>query len=124
VGLGAVCITLTLAAIRLLQRVEIGRYNESVSELDPTWGLLAGIVVGGFFGWQRSRMLESIWHRGVISALSVFGALFLAILAAPLWHFFQFVGLAALGAASLALGLAGNRWAMRGSQEPGVGSEG
>lgn len=115
VGLGGAAVSLVLILIRLLQRLEVGRYGESVSEIDPTWALLAAIVVGAFFGWRRSRPLESPWQRGVISTLSVFGALFLAILAAPIWHFLEFLGLVVLFVACLALGLSGSRWSVSGA---------
>jgi hypothetical protein len=115
VGLGGACVTLTVLVARALQRVEIGRYGESVSTIDPVWGVAAGIVVSTLFGWGRSRPLENLWQRGVISVLSVFGALFLAIIAAPVWHFFRFAGLLGLTIVSLGLGIAGSRWAARGS---------
>lgn len=115
VGLGGAAVTVVLLLIRILQGMEIGRYGESVSAIDPTWALLAAIVVGAFFGWRRSLPLESAWQRGVITTLSVFGALFLAILAAPIWHFLHFAGLALLLALCLALGIAGSRWAVSGT---------
>jgi len=115
VGLGGAAVTLVLIVIRLLQYIEVGRYGESVSEVDPTWALLAAIVVGAFFGWRRSVPLESPWQRGVITTLSVFGALFLAILAAPIWHFLQFIGLLILFAGCLALGVSGSRWSVTGA---------
>lgn len=115
VGLGGAAVTLVLLVIRWLQQLEVGRYGESVSDIDPTWGLLAAIVVGAFFGWRRSAALESPWQRGVISTLSVFGALFLAILAAPIWHFLRFAGLGGLALLCLALGVAGSRWAVSGA---------
>lgn len=116
VGLGGAAVTLVLILIRVLQTMEVGRYGESVSELDPTWALIAAIVVGGFFGWRRSMSLESPWQRGVITTLSVFGALFLAILAAPIWHFLGFTGLIILFVVCLALGVAGGRWSVAGSR--------
>ncbi len=115
VGLGGAAATFVLIVIRLLQYIEVGRYGESVSEVDPTWALLAAIVVGAFFGWRRSVPLESPWQRGVITTLSVFGALFLAILAAPIWHFLQFIGLLILFAGCLALGVSGSRWSVTGA---------
>ncbi len=115
VGLGGAAVTLVLILIRLLQMTEVGRYGESVSELDPTWALIAAIVVGGFFGWRRSMALESPWQRGVITTLSVFGALFLAILAAPIWHFLGFTGLIILFVVCLVLGVAGGRWSVAGT---------
>ncbi|HYK83651.1 MAG TPA: hypothetical protein VEU55_10960 [Gemmatimonadales bacterium] len=115
VGLGGGCVTLTLLLVRLLQRVEIGRYGESVSEIDPIWGILVGIGVSTLFGWRRSRPLENVWQRGVISVLAVFGALFLALLAAAIWHFLRFAGLLALTAGCFGLGVAGSHWALAGA---------
>ena len=115
VGFGGVSLTIVLLLVRLLQRTEISRYGESVSEIDPIWGTVGGIVVAVIFSWRRSQGLESVWQRGVISTLSVFGTFFLGILAVPIWHFLQFAGMALLTAASFALGIAGSRWAVRGS---------
>jgi len=124
VGLGGGCVTLTLLLVRLLQRVEIGRYGESVSEIDPIWGILVGIGVSTLFGWRRSRPLENLWQRGVISVLAVFGALFLALLAAAVWHFLRFFGLVALSAACFGLGVAGSHWALAGAGGAGHASGG
>ncbi len=125
-GLGGACITLMLLVIRVVQRVEIGRYGEGVSEMDPfVFGLIA-IALAAVFGWRRSHALENLWQRGVITVLSVFGTLLIAILAVPLWHYLRFVGLLALALASLFLGLTASRWAIAGtgagSRETGNGS--
>jgi hypothetical protein len=124
VGLGGAFVTLTVLVVRVLQRVEVGRYGESVSAIDPIWGILGGIGLGAFFGWRRSRPLPNTWQRGVISILAVFGALFLAILAAPVWHFFRFVGLLVLAVGCLAAGVAGSHWAVAGASDAGTGREG
>jgi hypothetical protein len=115
VGFGGACLTIVLFLVRVLQRTEISRYGESVSELDPLWGTVGGMIVAVIFSWRRSQRLENIWQRGVISTLSVFGTFFLGILAVPVWHFLRFAGMALLTAGSFALGVAGSRWAMRGS---------
>lgn len=115
VGLGGACLTIVLLLVRVLQRTDISRYGESVSEIDPIWGTVGGMLVAVIFSWMRSHRLENIWQRGVISALSVFGTFFLGILAVPVWHYWRFAGMALLTAASLALGIAGSRWALRGS---------
>jgi hypothetical protein len=115
VGFGGACLTIVLLLVRLLQRTEISRYGQSVSELDPIWGTAGGILVAVIFSWRRSQDLENMWQRGVISTLSVFGTFFLGILAAPVWHFLQFGGMVLLTAGSFALGIAGSRWAIRGS---------
>jgi hypothetical protein len=115
-GLGGACITLMLLVIRLVQRVEIGRYGESVSQLDPfIFGLIA-ITLAAVFGWRRSRALENLWQRGVIAGLAVFGTLLIAILAVPVWHYLRFIGLVTLALASLFLGLTASRWAIAGTR--------
>jgi hypothetical protein len=108
-------LTIVLLLVRLLQRAELSRYGENVRELDPIWGTIGGILVAVFFGWRRSQALDNLWQRGVISTLSVFGTFFLGILAVPVWHFLRFAGMVLLIAACLALGLAGNRRAVRGA---------
>jgi hypothetical protein len=113
-GLGGACVTLMLLVIRVVQRVEIGRYGESVSELDPFLFGLVAIALAGVFGWRRSQALENLWQRGVITVLAVFGTLLIAILAVPFWHYLRFPGLVALAAASLILGLTASRWALAG----------
>ncbi len=115
VGFGGASLTIVLLLVRLLQRTEISRYGQSVSELDPIWGTAGGILVAVIFSWRRSQGLENMWQRGVISTLSVFGTFFLGILAAPVWHFLQFGGMVLLTAGGFALGIAGSRWAIRGS---------
>jgi hypothetical protein len=115
VGYGGACLTVVLFLVRLLQRTEMSRYGETVSEIDPIWGTVGGMLVAVIFSWRRSQPLESMWQRGVISTLSVFGTFFLGILAVPVWHFLQLVGMVLLTAASFALGIVGSRWAMRGN---------
>lgn len=117
-GLGGACLTSTLLLVRLLQRVQIGRAGQNVREIDPIWGIVVGMVVAIFFGWRRSRALDNGWQRAVICTLSVFGTFFLAILAAPVWHFLRFAGMLLLVGGSLALGIAASRWAIRGSATP------
>ena len=107
-----------LLASRLLQRVQIARTGAVVHDIDPIWGIVAGMAAAVFFGWRRSSALDNTWQRAVIATLSVFGTSFLAILAAPVWHFLRFGGMLSLAAGSLALGVAASRWATRGS---GVG---
>jgi hypothetical protein len=115
VGLGGACITLMLLVIRFVQHVEVGRYGESVSELDPfVFGVIA-IALAAVFGWRRSHPLDNLWQRGVITVLAVFGTLLIAILAVPFWHYLRFIGLLALALASLVLGLTASRWARAGA---------
>jgi len=93
----------------------------SDTSLDLTAGLAAGIALAAGFGWRRSRALENDWQRGVIGVLSVVGALIMAFLGVPFWHFLGFGGLIFWALANLALGLAGSAWATKGR---GTGDEG
>jgi hypothetical protein len=117
-GLGGGTITVALIAVRAFQHLDLSRYGESMSDASPDLlaGLAAGIAVAAFFGWRRSEPLPNVWQRGVISVLAPVGALLVAfILAVPAEHFLGLPGLAALAFASAAFGVAGSRWATKGS---------
>ncbi len=123
-GLGGGLITLVLLAVRSLQGVELRRYGFAVSDtsLDPLVGLVAAIAAAAFFGWRRSQPIENVFQRGVVCVLAGVGAIIVAFLAIPVWHFLRFAGLALLCIASFALGVTASHWSMRGSGGPGVGS--
>lgn len=88
----------------------------SDASLDLVAALAAGIGIAAFFGWRRSRPLDNPWQQGVIAVLAPVGALLLAfVLAVPAEHFFGLPGLLALTAASIAFGVVGSRWAVRGA---------
>ena len=116
VGLGGACFGVMLLAIRALQWHEFSRYGDSLSTLDPSYGVAASVTVAVLFGWRRSVPLENGWQQAVITVLSVFGSLFLGILAVPLWHYLEFWGLAGLTVLSLGLGIAGSHWSVRGAR--------
>ncbi len=83
---------------------------------DPLWaGVGAGLALGAFFGWVRSRAIDNIWQRGVIGVLAAVGALLVGFLAAVAHALGGQVGLVVWGVASLVLGVAGSRWATKGS---------
>lgn len=91
--------------------------------LDIIAGLVAGITLAAFFGWRRSAPLPNVWQRGVIAALAVVGALLINFFFAwPADYFFGLGGLVGLAAVAFGAGMAGSRWAARGSasgeQEP------
>ncbi len=113
--------------MRISQHVGFTRYGEALADnsLDLVLGLGAGIAIAAGFGWRRSRALENDWQRGVIAMLSVVGALIMAFLAVPFWHFFRFIGLVFWTLVCLALGFAGSTWAVRGGgkREAGSGPE-
>ena len=74
-------------------------------------GLLAGVVLGAFFGLRRSAALDNIYQRGVIAVLSAVGGILIGFLAAVMHRFFGAPGLILWMLASIALGIAGSRWA-------------
>ena len=102
--------------MRISQHVGFTRYGAALSDtsFDLTLGLAIGIALAAGFGWRRSRPLENDWQRGVIGVLSVVGALVMAFLAVPFWHFFHFVGLILWMIVNLALGVTGSAWAIKG----------
>ena len=121
-GLGGGTIVAALVIVRALEHhVSAPHYQESAA--DPVLaGTLAGLAVSATFGWRRSRWLDNLWQRGVIGVLSAVGALIMAFLAVPFWHFLRFPGLIVWAAANLALGFAGSAWAIRGKGDGEGGS--
>jgi hypothetical protein len=122
VGLGGATITLAQGVVAELRtRLDPADYRPVGDPLLA--GLLAGVVLAAFFAWRRSRPIENVWQRGVIGVLSAVGALIVGFLAALAHYAGGTVGLVVWGCASLALGIAGSRWAMKGagSGEPGAG---
>ena len=122
VGLGGATITLAQGIVAQLRaRLDHADYGNVVDPL--LVGLLAGVGLAAFFGWRRSRALENVWQRGVIAVLSAVGALIVGFLAAVAHVLGGVIALSAWGCASLALGIAGSGWAMKGagSGEPGAG---
>lgn len=122
VGLGGATITLAQIAVKLLQgRIDPAQYREAAA--DPLLaGLFAGVLVAAVFSWRRSRSLDNIWQTGVIGVLAGVGALLVGFLAAVADRVLGFAGLLVWGALSVALGVAGSRWATRGSRGQGAGS--
>jgi NhaP-type Na+/H+ or K+/H+ antiporter len=116
-GLGGGVIVTALLVVQALQRrLDPTSYRQAAA--DPLLlGLVAAIAVGATFGWWRSRALDNIWQRGVIGVLAAIGALLVGFIAAPVHRFVGLLGLVAWGLASLGLGVAGGRWAARGSRE-------
>lgn len=115
-GLGGGTIVAALVIVQGLQRrLDPASYRDAAA--DPLIvGVAAGMAVAVTFGWRRSHALDNVWQRGVIATLAAVGALIAGFLAAPLHRFGGLIGLVLWGLASLALGVAGGRWAMRGSR--------
>ena len=66
------------------------RYLQAAGEPDPalafgiiTASALCGIVAAAASGWLHTRRIDDRWRRGVTGAVSVFGAVLLAIVATP-----------------------------------------
>lgn len=116
-------ITLTSVAVRAAQHLDLARYGEPLSDasLPLLAGAFGGITIGAFFGWRRSAALDGVSQRGVIAVLSAVGALLIAfILSLIVDYALGLWGVAALAAASFAFGVAGSRWAVKGSGEQGA----
>ena len=114
-GLGGAVVTLAQGVVAVLRERVDPVYWRFVGE-DPLWmGLLAGVALGAFFGWVRSKSIDNIWQRGVIGVLAAVGAVLIGFLAAPLFGFFGLAGLFAWVILSAAFGSLGSRWATRGS---------
>ncbi len=122
VGIGGGCLTIAQIVFELLQH---GLAPAALREGAPYF-LLAGPItagaVGAGFGWHRSLTLENIWQRGVIGVLAAVGAVLVGFLAAPVDRFFGLPGMLVWLAASLWLGIAGNRWALQGTRDVGGGT--
>jgi hypothetical protein len=121
-GLGGATFTLGQLGVKLLQgRLDPERYREAAP--DPLLaGMLAGVAVAVLFGWRRSRPVENLWQRGVISVLAAVGALLVGVLAAVADRLLGFAGLVAWGILGAVVGAAGSRWAIAGAA--GHGPEG
>ena len=120
-GLGGATITLAQGVVAQLRaRLDPADYGMVGDPLLA--GLLAGVVLAAFFGWRRSRALDNVWQSGVIAVLSAVGTLIVGFLAELAFRLGGATGLIVLGCASLALGIAGSRWATRdGKREAGSG---
>jgi len=123
IGFGGATMTLAQIVVKLLQgRMDPASYNEAAK--DPLLvGLFAGVLVATLFAWRRSAPLDNIWQRGVIGVLAGVGALLVGFLAAVADRFFGgTAGMLGWGVLSVMFGVAGNRWAIRGSREQEAGS--
>ena len=115
VGLGGAAMTVAQGVVSVLRDRVDPVYWRFVGD-DPLWtGVGAGIALGAFFGWVRSQGIDNIWQRGVIGILAAIGALLIGFLAALAHGLAGVIGLSVWGCASLALGILGSRWAVKGA---------
>lgn len=120
VGLGGATITAAQGVVAQLRaRLDPADYGMVGDPLLA--GLLAGVVLAAFFGWRRSRPIENVWQRGVIAVLSAVGTLIVGFLAEVAFRLGGAIGLTLWGCGSLALGIAGSRWAMHAASGPPAG---
>jgi hypothetical protein len=94
-GAGAAVITAGLLGLR-------ERLSNTLSII-----VFVGIVVAAVTGWTLAAPLPDQWRRGVTAALAVFGALMLAVLAAPVDMAAGQIGLTVYLSALLAFALLG-----------------
>lgn len=92
---GAAFFTAGALLLRLLQGGRPPAVPQDVGFAIVSGSVALGIAVAAASGWLRARAIEDTWRRAVVSALSVFGAALLALLAAPADMFGGSVGLAA-----------------------------
>jgi hypothetical protein len=119
IGLGAAVITAALIIVLFTERSSTGNASATGDVLFIS--LLGGIAVAALFGWRRSRALDNLWQRGVIAVLAPFGALTVVfLLTIPARQLLGLAGLAILLVLTVAGGVAGSRWAMRGTGESGT----
>jgi hypothetical protein len=118
VGFGGACLTAAQILASILRgQLEPAVYRETAP--DPLLaGLILAVGVGGAFGWYRSFPLDSIWQRGVIAVLAAVGAILVGFLAAPMDRFFGVIGMIVWLALNIVFGVAGTRWAIRGTGAP------
>jgi len=117
VGLGGATVTLAQGVVSVLRERVDPMYYPFVGGDPLLAGLVAGVALAAIFGWRRSRGIDNIWQRGVISVLSAVGAILVGFLAAPIDRFFGLAGMAVWLVASAAFGALGSSWATRGSGE-------
>jgi hypothetical protein len=117
VGFGGACMTAAQIFLALnQQRFEVLGYYTL------TAGLITAVGVGGTCGWYRSFSLENIWQRGVIAVLAAVGAVLIGFFAALLDRFFGVLGMIVWLGLTVAFGIVGTRWAIRGKGEEESGS--
>jgi hypothetical protein len=116
VGLGGATLTLAQGIVAVLRERVDPTYWRYIGD-DPLWtGVVAGLALGAFFGWVRSGPIDNLWQRGVIAVLAAVGALLVGFLAAVAHGLGGAAGLVVWGGASVALGVLGSRWAIKGTR--------
>lgn len=118
VGFGAACLTAAqIVASMLRGDLEPAAYREMAG--DPLLvAMFAAGGVGAACGWYRSGALDNVWQRGVIAVLAAVGALLIGFLAALLDRFFGVLGMIVWLGLTVAFGIAGTQWAIKGKGAP------
>ncbi len=81
---GAVVLTGGVLVLRSLQAGAGATVAASLGFAVLIAAVLLGMATAVTAGWVRSRPIDDVYRRGVVAALSVFGAALLALVAAPL----------------------------------------
>ena len=110
---GAVPMTAGVFALRLLQSGDPSSVSPDLGGAILSVAVSTGLLVAVAIGWLRSRRIDDIWRRGVTAAVSVFGTVILAVLAAPVDTVAGTPGLGAYLAALLIAAIASHRAAGR-----------
>lgn len=122
--MGGGFLSLAQVAVALLSRfLDPTSYRQAIPDL-LLFSPFAGILIASTFGWRRSRPLHNLWQSGVIAVLSAVGALLVGFLAVLVHHPLGLAGLLVWAALALGFGVAGSRWAIRGSGTGGGTGEG
>lgn len=80
---GAVAITAAMFALRTLQATAGETDDETAGATVVLIGLVVGLTLAVTIGWMRTRAIDDLWRRGVIGALSLFGASLLSLVTLP-----------------------------------------
>ncbi len=80
---GAAMMTAGVVVLRTVQRADASALSVDTGFLILSVAVVGGVVAAVASGWLLSRTIHDVWRRGVIAALSVFGASLLTLVAAP-----------------------------------------
>jgi hypothetical protein len=80
---GAAIMTTGVALLRTAQATTGEGFAVDTGFLILSAGVVLGIVAAAAAGWLLAHPIDDYWRRGVVAALSVFGACLLAMVAAP-----------------------------------------
>ncbi len=80
---GAAVITGGMVALRIMQGRGVDLADAGSAAALVGSSLFLGLASAAGTGWIRSRPIPDVWRRGVVAALSVFGAALLSLVCIP-----------------------------------------